>query len=250
MQIKGKMLHFMSRKAMNILAGDATVDQLYNLGLAHSPADLYDLTTRQLMSIDGWKEKSARRFLDSLRASLSVPFERVLFALGIRYVGEQTAREVARHFGNIDALAAASLEELAEVKDVGEVIASSIFDYMADAHHSIEIQRLRAHGVRFSVEDSLSKLSDSLAGQTVVVSGNFSISRDDIKEMIERHGGKCSSSVSAKTSFLLAGTKPGPEKIKKCQELSVRIVSEEEFWNMLPEGSRIDSATDAEPTLF
>ena len=250
MQIKGKMLHFMSRKAMNILAGDATVDQLYNLGLAHSPADLYDLTTRQLMSIDGWKEKSARRFLDSLRASLSVPFERVLFALGIRYVGEQTAREVARHFGNIDALAAASLEELAEVKDVGEVIASSIFDYMADAHHSIEIQRLRAHGVRFSVEDSLSKLSDSLAGQTVVVSGNFSISRDDIKEMIERHGGKCSSSVSSKTSFLLAGTKPGPEKIKKCQELSVRIVSEEEFWNMLPEGSRIDSATDAEPTLF
>ncbi len=250
MQIKGKLLHFMSRKAMNILAGDATVDQLYNLGLAHTPADLYDLTTWQLLSIDGWKEKSAKRFLDSLRESISVPFERVLYALGIRYVGEQTAKEVARHFGNIDALAAASLEELAQVKDVGDVIAGSIFDYMADARHSIEIQRLRAHGIRFSAEEQLGKLSDSLDGQTIVVSGNFSISREAIKELIARHGGKCSGSVSSKTTFLLAGSKSGPEKIKKCQELGIRIVSEDEFWSMLPEDSRIDRSAETEPTLF
>lgn len=250
MQIKGKLLHFMSRKAMNILAGEATVDQLYNLGLAHTPADLYDLTTWQLLSIDGWKEKSAKRFLDSLRESISVPFERVLFALGIRYVGEQTAKEVARHFGNIDAIAAASLEELAAVKDVGEVIARSIFDYMADAHHSIEIQRLRAYGIRFSVEEQLGRLSDTLEGQTIVVSGNFSISRDAIKQLIGRHGGKCSGSVSSKTSFLLAGSKPGPEKIKKCQEHGIRIVTEDEFWSLLPEDSRIDRAAETEPTLF
>ena len=250
MQIKGKLLHFMSRKAMNILAGDATVDQLYNLGLAHTPADLYDLTTWQLLSIDGWKEKSAKRFLDSLRESISVPFERVLFALGIRYVGEQTAKEIARHFGNIDAIAAASLEELAQVKDVGDVIAQSIFDYMADARHSIEIQRLRAHGIRFSVEQQLGRLSDALEGQTVVISGNFSISRDSLKELVERHGGKCSGSVSSKTSFLLAGSKPGPEKIKKCQELGIRIVSEDEFWGLLPEDSRIDRSAETEPTLF
>ena len=249
-QIKGKLLHFMSRKAMNILAGEATVDQLYNLGLAHTPADLYDLTTWQLLSIDGWKEKSAKRFLDSLRESISVPFERVLYALGIRYVGEQTAKEVARHFGNIDALAAASLEELAQVKDVGDVIAGSIFDYMADARHSIEIQRLRAHGIRFSAEEQLGKLSDSLDGQTIVVSGNFSISREAIKELIARHGGKCSGSVSCKTTFLLAGSKSGPEKIKKCQELGIRIVSEDEFWSMLPEDSRIDRSAETEPTLF
>lgn len=250
MQIKGKLLHFMSRKAMNILAGEATVDQLYNLGLAHTPADLYDLTTWQLLSIEGWKEKSAKRFLDSLRESISVPFERVLFALGIRYVGEQTAKEVARHFGNIDAIAAASLEELAAVKDVGEVIARSIFDYMADAHHSIEIQRLRAYGIRFSVEEQLGRLSDTLEGQNIVVSGNFSISRDAIKQLIGRHGGKCSGSVSSKTSFLLAGSKPGPEKIKKCQELGIRIVTEDEFWGLLPEDSRIDRAAETEPTLF
>ena len=250
MQIKGKLLHFMSRKAMNILAGEATVDQLYNLGLAHTPADLYDLTTWQLLSIDGWKEKSAKRFLDSLRESISVPFERVLFALGIRYVGEQTAKEVARHFGNIDAIAAASLEELAAVKDVGEVIARSIFDYMADAHHSIEIQRLRAYGIRFSLEEQLGRLSDTFEGQNIVVSGNFSISRDAIKQLIDRHGGKCSGSVSSKTSFLLAGSKPGPEKIKKCQEQGIRIVTEDEFWSLLPEDSRIDRAAETEPTLF
>lgn len=251
MQIKGRLLHFMSRKAMNIIAGDATVDQLYNLGLAHTPADLYDLKASQLMTLEGWKEKSAKRFIDSLRESVKVPFERVLFALGIRYVGEQTAREVARHFGDIDAIAAASEEELAAVKDVGDVIAGSIFEYMSDARHAIEIQRLRGYGLKFAVDGGAqSALSDSLKDLTIVVSGNFSCSRETLKDLIVRHGGRNSGSVSAKTSFLLAGIKPGPEKVKKCQELGIRIVSEDEFWEMLPEGSRIDSSDESEPTLF
>ncbi len=251
MQIKGRLLHFMSRKAMNIIAGDATVDQLYNLGLAHTPADLYDLKASQLMTLEGWKEKSAKRFIDSLRESVNVPFERVLFALGIRYVGEQTAREVARHFGDIDAIAAASEEELAAVKDVGDVIAGSIFEYMSDARHAIEIQRLRGYGLKFAVDGGAqSVLSDSLKDLTIVVSGNFSCSRETLKDLIVRHGGRNSASVSSKTSFLLAGIKPGPEKVKKCQELGIRIVSEDEFWEMLPEGSRIDSSDESEPTLF
>ena len=251
MQIKGRLLHFMSRKAMNIIAGDATVDQLYNLGLAHTPADLYDLKASQLMTLEGWKEKSAKRFIDSLRESVKVPFERVLFALGIRYVGEQTAREVARHFGDIDAIAAASEEELAAVKDVGDVIAGSIFEYMSDARHAIEIQRLRGSGLKFAVDGGAqSVLSEALKDQTIVVSGNFSCSRETLKDLIARHGGRNSGSVSAKTSFLLAGIKPGPEKVKKCQELGIRIVSEDEFWEMLPEGSRIDSSDESEPTLF
>lgn len=250
MQIKGKLLHFTSRKAMDILCGEATVDQLYNLGLATTPADLYDLTTYQLCALDGWKEKSAKNFLDSLRKSINVPFERVLFALGIRYVGEQTAKEIARHFGSIDAIAAASLEDLAAVKDVGEVIARSVFDYMADIRHAVEIQRLRAHGVKFAIEGSFVRLSDALEGRTIVVSGTFSIDRDALKEIIAQHGGKASGSISAKTSFLLAGVKPGPEKVKKCLDEGIKIISEDEFWALLPEGSRIDSSSSEEPTLF
>lgn len=251
MQIKGRLLHFVSRKAMDINCGESTIDQLYNLGLATSPADLYDLTPQKLLRLEGWRDKSVRRFLDSLRESLNVPFERVLFALGIRYVGEQTAKSVARHFGNIDALAAASLEDIAAVEDVGEVIAASIFSFMSDARNSIEIQRLRAHGLHFSIEGSDSaRLSDALEGMTIVISGNFSVSRDTIKSLIERNGGKNASSVSSKTSFLLAGSKPGPEKLKKCAEIGVRVIGEDEFWKMLPEGSGIASHSESEPSLF
>ncbi len=251
MQIKGRLLHFMSRKAMNINAGEATVEQLYNLGLAKSPADLYDLRPDQLLLIDGWKEKSVNRFLSSLRDSLNVPFERVLFALGIRYVGEQTAKAVARHFGNIDAIAAADVSDIAAVQDVGDVIAQSIFSYMADARNTIEIQRLRSHGLKFSIESSASsKLSDALDGMTVVISGNFSVSRDTMKSLIERNGGKNASSVSSKTSFLLAGSKPGPEKLKRCNELGIKIIGEAEFWKMLPEGSEIGGTASQEATLF
>ncbi len=249
-QIKGKLVHFLGRKAMNVIAGDATVDQMFNLGLVRTPADFYSLDMSKLLMLDGWKEKSARRFLDSLRASREVPFERVLFALGIRYVGETTAKEIARHFGDIDSIASASLEQLSEVKDVGDVIARSLYDYFRDDKHLSDINRLKEAGLRFSVEEKTVS-SDALAGKTIVVSGNFSISRDDVKRLIESNGGKNASSVSSRTTYLLAGSKPGPEKVKKAGELGVRIISEAEFMDMIPSAESVRAPEDdVEPTLF
>ncbi|MDI9550582.1 MAG: NAD-dependent DNA ligase LigA [Bacteroidales bacterium] len=232
-QIKGKLLHFLSRKAMNVLAGEATVDQMFNLGLVRTPADFYDLSEGQLLQLEGWKQRSAERFLQSLEVSRSVPFDRVLFALGIRFVGETTAKEIARHFGTIEAVASASLEQLLEVPDVGDVIAESVLEYFRDERHLDDIRRFKTAGLQFSIQTSAAD-SAALAGKTVVVSGTFQVSRDEIKRLVERHGGKNSSSVSGKTSFLLAGDKPGPEKMKKAAELGVRILSEAEFMNMLP----------------
>ena len=253
-QIKGKLEHFVSRKAMNILCGEATVEQLYSLDLVRTPADFYELNKRQLMLLDGWKDRSAERFLDSVGDSLKVPFERVLFAIGIRYVGETTARDIARHFGDIDAVAAASKEDLLAVKDVGDVIAESVFQYFRNPAHSEEISRLKAAGLRFSIEKT-DAASEALAGKSIVISGNFSISRDEMKALIEKHGGKNTSSVSAKTSYLLAGEKPGPEKIRKAGELGVRVISEQEFFSMIPDaataaGKEPESKDDFEPTLF
>lgn len=255
-QIKGKLVHFLSRKAMNILAGDATVEQMYNLGLVRTPSDFYSLDMQKLLLLEGWKDKSARRFLDSLRSSLDVPFERVLFALGIRYVGETTAKELARHFGSIEALREASMEDLLAVRDVGDVIARSVYDYFRDSRHLDDIERLKAAGLRFSMDEGSATSSEVLAGKTIVISGNFSISRDEMKKLIEANGGKNSSSVSGKTSFLLAGSKPGPEKIKKAGDLGVRIVSEDEFMEMLPDSQSREAADgdsglfEVEPTLF
>lgn len=241
-QIKGKMLHFLGRKAMNILAGEATVDQLYSLGLARTPADLYDLRKEDLLQLEGWKERSAERFLESLKESRKVGFEHVLFAIGIRYVGETTAKSVARHFGDIDRIAKASKEELLAVPDIGEVIAESIFSYFRDERHLIEIQRLKAAGLKFSSDAPADNLSAALAGKTIVISGNFSISRDEMKALIEKNGGKNSSSLSSKTSFLLAGTKPGPEKMKKAETLGIEVIDEERFMSMLPGNAPQDDA--------
>ena len=244
-QIKGKMLHFLGRKAMNILAGEATVDQLYSLGLARTPADLYDLRKEDLLQLEGWKERSAERFLESLKESRKVGFEHVLFAIGIRYVGETTAKSVARHFGDIDRIAKASKEELLAVPDIGEVIAESIFSYFRDERHLIEIQRLKAAGLKFSSDAPADNLSAALAGKTIVISGNFSISRDEMKALIEKNGGKNSSSLSSKTSFLLAGTKPGPEKMKKAETLGIEVIDEERFMSMLPGNApQADAKTD------
>ncbi len=250
-QIKGKLVHFLGRKAMNVLAGDATVEQMYALGLVRTPADFYSLTKGQLLLLDGWKERSAQRFLDSLEASKKVTFDHVMFALGIRYVGETTAKEIAAHFGNIDAIASASKEQLLEVQDVGEVIADSVYDYFRDSGHLAGIERLKAAGVQFSLE-SKAAASDALSGKTIVITGNFSVSRDEMKRLVESNGGRNSSSVSGKTSFLLAGNKPGPEKIKKAADLGVRVVSEEEFRNMLPQSSAGIAAEEqsVEPDLF
>ena len=232
-QIKTGLVHFLSRKAMNVLAGDATVDQLYNLSLVKSPADLYDLDATQLMMLDGWREKSAQRFLKSLQQSRNVGFEHVLFALGIKFVGETTAKSIARHFGNIDAIAAATKEELMEVEDVGEVIADSILAYFANSKNVETVRRLKEAGLKFELGEKAAAASDRLAGKIIVISGNFSISRDEMKALIAANGGKNSSSVSGKTTYLLAGEKPGPEKIKKAQNLGIEIIDENRIYELI-----------------
>ena len=233
-QIMGKLVHFISRKAMNVIAGDATIEQLYRRGLVKTPADLYSLTENQLLTLDGWKERAARRFLDSLEASRNTSFDHVLFALGIRYVGETTARSVARHFRNIDNIMSASREELLSVEDIGDVIADSILDYFSKPEHLKEIQRLRDAGLKFLMdEEDSSATSDALEGKTIVISGNFSISREEMKALIEKNGGRNSSSVSSRTSFLLAGSKPGPEKMKKAADLGIRVIGESDLMEMI-----------------
>lgn len=257
MQIKGRLLHFVSRKAMDILAGEMTVDQLYGAGLARTPADLYAIPAHKLLALEGWQERAVQRFRKSLEASKQVPFERVLFALGIRYVGETTAKGLARHFGGIDALADATQEQLLEVEDVGEVIARSVFDFLHAPAQLEQIARLRAAGLRFEGAGRESAVSDALAGKTVVISGNFSISRERMKDLIVAHGGKAGSSVSARTAFLLAGVKAGPEKLRKCEKLGIPVMGEEEFMALLPETPSAavrrtpeTAPVPEEPTLF
>lgn len=232
-QIKGRLVHFLSRKAMNVIAGDATIDQLYNKALVWNPADFYELEKEHLLMLEGWKERSADRFLKSLNDSRKVPFERVLYALGIRYVGETTAKALARHFGNIDRIAEAGINDLLAADDIGEVIAESIYAFFRDEANIETIDRLKKAGLKFEVADAPKKLSSSLDGKTIVISGNFSVSRDDIKALISAHGGKNSGSVSGKTSYLLAGEKPGPEKIKKAESLGVEIIDEQAFREMI-----------------
>lgn len=232
-QIKGRLVHFLSRKAMNVIAGDATIEQLYNKALVWNIADFYELTQEHLLTLDGWKEKSAERFLSSLKDSKKVGFDRVLYALGIRYVGETKAKVVATYFGNIDAISKASLEELMSVDEVGDVVAKSIYEYFQDADNIETIGRLKAAGLKFEMDSRPEKLSETLAGKTIVISGNFSISRDAMKALIASHGGKNSGSVSGKTFCLLAGEKPGPEKIKKAETLGIKIIDEDTFYKMI-----------------
>ena len=234
-QIKGRLIHFLSRKAMNVIAGEATIEQLYNKALVWSIGDFYELKTEHLLTLDGWKEKSAERFLKSLEDSRSVPFERVLYALGIRYVGEATAKSVARHFGNIDAIVSADVDALLKVDDVGLIIAESIYHYFRDEINLETISRLKAAGLKFEVEKAAEKLSDRLSGITIVISGNFSVSRDEIKALIASHGGKNSGSVSGRTTYLLSGEKPGPEKIKKAEALGIEIIDEAKFRDIIEE---------------
>ena len=245
-QIKGRLVHFLSRKAMNVIAGDATIDQLFNKALVWNPADFYELRMEHLLTLDGWKERSAERFLASLEESKKTPFERVLYALGIRYVGEATAKSVAAHFGNIDEIASASVEDLLKVDDVGQVIAESIFEYFRDEANIETVARLKESGLKFEMEKGPEKVSATLEGKTIVISGNFSISRDDMKALIVAHGGKNSGSISKKTTYLLAGEKPGPEKIKKAESLGVEIISEQKLMEIL---SIVTESTE-EPTLF
>ena len=247
-QIKARLVHFLSRKAMNIIAGDATVEQLYNRSLVWNIADFYELTQDHLLTLDGWKEKSAERFLKSIKESVNVPFERVLFALGIRHVGETTAKSIAAHFKNIDAIASANSEDLQNVDDVGEVIADSILQYFSDSSNLDTIDRLKAAGLRFESEKAQEALSSTLKGMTIVISGNFSRPREEMKNLIVAHGGKSSGSISSKTTYLLAGEKAGPEKLKKAESLGVEIIDEGRFLEMIEEDQKKEN--NEQLTLF
>lgn len=252
-QIQAKLVHFLSRKAMNVIAGDATIEQLYNKSLVWNISDFYELTSELLLTLDGWKEKSAERFLKSLEESKKVPFERVIYALGIRHVGETTAKSLAKHFGNIDALISASREELLLVDDIGEIIADSILDYFSRPLNLEIVSKLKAAGLRFELGEQKANLSSALEGLTIVISGNFSISRDAMKELITLNGGKNSGSISGKTSYLLAGEKAGPEKLKKAESLGVKVISEEDFMEMIGGRSFADAHDDIKEiqlTLF
>lgn len=234
-QIKGRIEHFISRKAMNIDSlGPETIDDYYRQGLIKNIADLYLIQVQQING-DGSREKSARKVVQSIEASKSVPFERVVFALGIRFVGETSAKILARKFKTMDALQAATAEQLVEADGIGDVIAGSIVSYFANPDNQTIISRLREYGLQMQLsEEQLAGQSDKLAGMSIVISGVFQKhSRDEYKAMIEQHGGKNVGSISAKTSFILAGDNMGPAKLQKAEKLGVRIVSEEEFLGMV-----------------
>ncbi len=235
-QIKGRIEHFISRKAMNIMSlGPETVDEYWSRGLIHNVADLYDLTVAQITGGNKNRRLSAENVVKGINASTQVPFERVVFALGIRFVGETSARLLARHFKTMDALMNASMEELQEVEGIGEVIAKSVQSYFRHPQNMEIINRLRQYGVQMSLsEEQIQGVTDKLAGKSIVISGVFAQhSRDEYKMMIEQHGGKNVGSISGKTSFILAGENMGPSKLQKAEKLGIPIVSEEEFLQMI-----------------
>ena len=235
-QIKGKIEHFISRRAMNIDGlGPETVDMFYRLDLIKDAADLYHLTVDDIKDLDRMGQKSAENIVNGIAASRSVPFERVLFALGIRFVGETVAKKIARSFKSIDEVEQASLETLMSVDEIGEKIAKSIVSYFGNPLNRNLVERLKEAGLQFSrSEEDLSGYTDKLAGQSIVISGVFEHhSRDEYKEMIERNGGKNVGSISSKTSFILAGANMGPAKLEKAQKLGIRIMSENEFLDLL-----------------
>lgn len=237
-QIKGKMEHFVSRKAMNIDGlGAETIQLLYNNGLLKNVADIYALTIPQLSNLERLGEKSARNIVKSCENSKEIPFERVIFALGIRFVGETVAKKLAYAFHNLERLKSATREELIEVDEIGERIADSVIEYFADEKHITLIGKLQQAGLKFELnEEKLQNRTDLLEGLTIVISGTFQThSRDEYKAIIEQNGGKNAGSVSAKTSMILAGDNMGPEKRAKAEKLGVKLISENEFLTMIGE---------------
>ena len=235
-QIKGKIEHFISRKAMNIDGlGPETVDMFYRLGLIKNTADLYQLTADDIKNLDRMGEKSAENIIKGIEASKEVPFERVLFALGIRFVGETVAKKIAKSFNDIDALENANLEKLINIDEIGEKIAQSILTYFANPLNRELIERLKSTGLQlYRREEDLSGYTDKLAGQSIVISGVFTHhSRDEYKELIEKNGGKNVGSISAKTSFILAGENMGPAKLEKAHKLGIKLMSEDEFLTLI-----------------
>lgn len=234
-QIKGRIEHFVTRKAMNINIGPETIEDLYEKGLVRDIADLYTLRMEDLLSLERWAEKSARNLLKSLDESKSVPFERVLYGLGIRYVGETVAKRLASVFHSIGQLREASFETLVGVDEIGERIAQSVLDYFKDERNVRIVERLESYGLKMAIDESvLANKSDKLKGLTIVISGTFARhSRDEYKAMIEQHGGKNTGSISKKTNYLLAGENMGPAKLEKATALGIKILSEDEFLNLL-----------------
>ena len=235
-QIKGRIEHFISRKAMNIMSlGPETVDEYWSRGLIHNVADLYDLTVIQITGGNKSRRLSAENVIKGIEASKQVPFERVVFALGIRFVGETSARLLARHFKNIDALMSATMEELQEVEGIGEVMARSVMSFFQNEKNLAIVERLRQYGLQMSLsEEQMTAASDRLAGKSIVISGVFEHhSRDEYKQIIEQNGGKNVGSISGKTSFILAGDNMGPSKLQKAEKLGIPIVSEEEFLKII-----------------
>ncbi len=235
-QILAKLEHFISRKAMNIdELGPKTLEQLYNAGFVRNVADIYDLQFEQLVNLERMGEKSANNILRSIEKSKETPFERVLFALGIRFVGSTVAKKLAETFPDMAALQGATFEELIAVNEIGERIANSVKEYFVNPEHIVLLERLQASGLKFKSENMQPEMqSDKLAGQTFVISGVFqSISRDELQQLIISHGGKVVSSISAKLNYLVAGEKMGPSKLEKATKLNVPILSEDQFLEMI-----------------
>lgn len=234
-QIKGRIEHFIARRAMNIDSlGPETVDEYYRRGLVHNIADLYTIKVQDING-SGNRERSARKIVDGIAASKQVPFERVVFALGIRFVGETSARLLARHFKTMDALQNASMQQLMEVEGVGEVIAKSVIAYFHNPVNQDIVERLRSYGLQMQLsEEQINGASDKLAGKSIVISGVFAKhSRDEYKALIEQHGGKNVGSISGKTSFILAGDNMGPSKLQKAEKLGIPLVNEDDFLDMI-----------------
>ena len=235
-QIKGKIEHFVARKAMNIDSlGAETIDQLYTAGLIKNIADIYELKKEQLLPLERLAEKSVNNLIDGIEQSKKIPFERVLYAIGIRHVGETTAKKIARKVKNIEVLMNSTAEQLLEIEEVGEIIAKAIVQFFANPEDRSIVERLQAHGLQFALsEEQLQNTSDKLKDLTFVISGVFQkYSRDELKNMIEQNGGKNSGSISKKTSFVLAGDNMGPEKLKKAESLGVKIIGEDDFLEMI-----------------
>lgn len=247
-QIKGKIEHFISRRAMNIDSlGEGKVEILFDNGLIKSIADLYDLSFDNLIGLEkehesedgkkrkiSFKDKTVNNILIALKDSVNIPFERVLFALGIRYVGETVAKKLAYHFQDIDSIENASYDDLVQVDEIGERIAESIISYFSIEENRQLVNRLKKAGIQFETQlKDIEKVSDKLNGKSIIISGNFSISREEIKKMIEENGGKNVSSISLKTDYLLAGENMGPAKLQKARGLGVQIITEEEFYRLI-----------------
>ena len=246
-QIKGRIEHFIARRAMNIDSlGPETVDEYYRRGLVHNIADLYTIKVQDING-SGNRERSARKIVDGIAASKQVPFERVVFALGIRFVGETSARLLARHFKTMDALQNASMQQLMEVEGVGEVIAKSVIAYFHNPVNQDIVERLRSYGLQMQLsEEQITGASNKLAGKSIVISGVFAKhSRDEYKALIEQHGGKNVGSISGKTSFILAGDNMGPSKLQKAEKLGIPLVNEDDFLDMIEGDVVADTENEA-----